>query len=410
MAHDEELAIQQVPANQAMERLSALTEPTLGLDLTTLATVMVQSGFFPNIGSVSQGIVKILAGRELGFGPVASLRHIYVHKGHIGIMAQLIASRIRQSGRYDYKILKSDETVCEIEILRARGGEWMSEGIERFTIEEAKRAGLIKADSAWLSYPSDLLFARAITRAQRRFAPDVFGQAVYTEEELRSIPESGPAALPESAEVSLMPRRVGEPAPEPPNGPEPAQEGEVLPSALVEPESPGLEAGRYLSGLLEKETPAETAVEGRRQALIEEIEQLRVFHRVKAPYFAHLHGANLGGATYETATVEQLAALRDAVGTLPAPAPPPAPALPPPVATGTGLTFLIGTRSYSTAGIDKETLLAVFKLEDALDKKTKTKGFAKAILKKEFGLETRTELTHDQGWKYAAKLKELVDG
>ena len=298
----------------------------------------------------------------------------------------------------------------------------MSEGIERFTIEEAKRAGLIKADSAWLSYPSDLLFARAITRAQRRFAPDVFGQAVYTEEELRSIPESGPAALPEPAEVSLMPRRIGELAPEPPNGPEPAQEGEVLPPTLVEPESPGLEAGRYLSDLLEEAAPAETIPEGRqlplgvesegssgRQALIEEIEQLRVFHRVKAPYFAHLHGANLSGATYETATVEQLVALRDAVGTLPAPAPSPAPALPAPATTGTWLTFLIGTRSYSTAGIDKETLLAVFKLEDALDKKTKTKGFAKAIKKKEFRVEHSTDLTADTGWRYVARLKELVE-
>ena len=48
-------------------------------------------------------------------------------------------------------------------------------------LEEAKKAGLVRSGGAWEHYPSDMLFARALTRGARRFAPDAFlGMPIYT--------------------------------------------------------------------------------------------------------------------------------------------------------------------------------------------------------------------------------------
>jgi len=55
-------------------------------------------------------------------------------------------------------------------------------GRSRFTIEDAKRAGTKNMDK----YPRNMLFARAMSNGVRWFCPDVFGQAVYTPEELRA--------------------------------------------------------------------------------------------------------------------------------------------------------------------------------------------------------------------------------
>jgi len=182
-----------LPAEQAKAALASAVDQGSGLDLMTLSTIMVQSGFFPNAESVAQGVVKILAGRELGFPAIASMRHIYVHNGHIGLQATLIATKIRQSGTYDYRILESTDKRCEIEFIRkGPDGKWGAEGKAAFTIEEAQRAGLIKEKSAWTTYPSDLLFARAMTRGQRRYCPDVFGQSVYSEEEIHEIAAADP--------------------------------------------------------------------------------------------------------------------------------------------------------------------------------------------------------------------------
>jgi hypothetical protein len=51
-------------------------------------------------------------------------------------------------------------------------------------MKEAQAAGLTGKDN-WKKYPSDMLFARAISRGARRFAPGIFGGSpVYTPDEM----------------------------------------------------------------------------------------------------------------------------------------------------------------------------------------------------------------------------------
>jgi hypothetical protein len=96
------------------------------------------------------------------------------------IGANVIATLVANHPIYSYRIQKADNQICEIEWQENK----ISVGISSFTIEEAKTAGLTGKDN-WKKYPSDMLFARAISRGAKRFAPGIFGGApVYTPDEL----------------------------------------------------------------------------------------------------------------------------------------------------------------------------------------------------------------------------------
>jgi len=84
--------------------------------------------------------------------------------------------------RFGFATGPEDDIKSDMQI-RYRPQYWQDEGAATFTIEEAKTAGLAGKDN-WKGYPSDMLFARALTRAQRRYAPDIWGGSVYTPEEV----------------------------------------------------------------------------------------------------------------------------------------------------------------------------------------------------------------------------------
>lgn len=148
--------------------------------ITTLADVFVKSGRFATEKSVAQAAVKILAGQELGLGPVQSMTNIDVISGKIALSAGLLASLIKSSGKYDYRVVETDNKHCKLEFFEND----QSLGFSEFTEADAKQAGLLGKDN-WSKYPSDMYFARALTRGKRRFCPDVGGGPVYTQEELQ---------------------------------------------------------------------------------------------------------------------------------------------------------------------------------------------------------------------------------
>ena len=150
-------------------------------ELMEIGKVMAASGFFEDARQANQAIVKVLAGRELGFGPFASMTGIHIIKGKPVISANLYAAAIRGSGRYDYKVIRLDDTGCELAFFE-NGKEV---GRSAFTDKDAKAAGLVKPDSNWLKFPRNMYFARALSNGVKWFAPDVFGgTSVYTPGEM----------------------------------------------------------------------------------------------------------------------------------------------------------------------------------------------------------------------------------
>lgn len=160
-----------------------------------LGAVLAQSGFFEDSKQAAQAVVKILAGREIGIGPIAAMTGIHIVKGKPAIGANLIAAAIKRSGRYDYRIRRHDATVCEIEFFQAVAGKWESLGVSAFSLEDARRAGTQNLDK----FARNMLFARAISNGARWYAPDIFGGGpVYTPDELG-------AEVDEDGEVTKLP-------------------------------------------------------------------------------------------------------------------------------------------------------------------------------------------------------------
>jgi hypothetical protein len=200
-------------------------------DYLRLGNVLIKSGYFSDMREAAQAVVKVMAGAELGFGPLASMNGIHIVSGKPTLSAALIGAAIKRSGKYNYRIRSHDEFACDLEFFEGKE----SIGHSTFTREDATRAKLTTGRNAhtWLAYPRNMLFARAISNGARWFTPDVFGGPVYTPEELgMEVNEEGEAINIESTPVA--------PAPVEPE-PAPVEEPFVsVKEELPEPEKPRL--------------------------------------------------------------------------------------------------------------------------------------------------------------------------
>lgn len=149
-------------------------------NLQRMAIALQESGYFKDTTSKAQAITKVLAGAEIGLPPFASMSGIHVIQGKPVLGANVIATLVKNDPRYDYRIKQADDKACVL--------TWYENGNKvgeaGFTIQEANGAGLTGKDN-WKKYTSDMLFARAISRGARRFAPGIFGGSpVYTPDEM----------------------------------------------------------------------------------------------------------------------------------------------------------------------------------------------------------------------------------
>lgn len=155
------------------------------IDIMQLGNVLAKSQYFQDAKDAAQAVVKVLAGRELGIGPVASMTGIYIVKGRVTLSSTLMAAQIKRSGKYDYRIRQHDEQGCVIEFFQ--GSE--SIGTSSFTQADAKAAGLWNASEPWKKTPRNMMFARAMSNGAKWYCPDVFSSPVYTPDEFDATSE-----------------------------------------------------------------------------------------------------------------------------------------------------------------------------------------------------------------------------
>ncbi len=148
-------------------------------EIMSIGKAFAESGMFPDIKTAAQAVVKIQAGAEIGIPPFASISGIHIIQGKPTIGAGLIASSIKGSGKYDYRVKEQSEKMCSIDFYQ--GKELL--GNSTFTIEDAKKAGTKNIDK----FPKNMLFARAISNGVKWFCPDIFAGPVYTPEEMEQV-------------------------------------------------------------------------------------------------------------------------------------------------------------------------------------------------------------------------------
>lgn len=147
-------------------------------EIMTIGKAFVESGMFPDIKTAAMAVVKIQAGQEIGIAPFAAMTGIHIIQGRPTVGAGLIASKVKSSGKYDYKVVEMTDKACSLDFYQ--GKEKI--GNSTFTIEDARKAQTKNLDK----FPKNMLFARAISNGVKWFTPDVFNGPVYTPEEMNT--------------------------------------------------------------------------------------------------------------------------------------------------------------------------------------------------------------------------------
>lgn len=172
-------------------------------EIMSIGKAFAESGLFPDIKQAAQAIVKIQAGQEMGIAPFAAMTGIHLIQGKPTVGAGIIASRIKASGKYNYKVKEMTEKNCSLDFYE--GAEMI--GNSSFSIEDAKKAETKNIGK----FPRNMLFARAISNGQKWFCPDVFSCSVYTPEEMNQVTEDTQADI---STVKTEPEKVNGHTPE----------------------------------------------------------------------------------------------------------------------------------------------------------------------------------------------------
>lgn len=164
-------------------------------------------------GGVAKTTASVLYSRELGLPPMTGLGSTHVIEGTAGISAEMMRALILQAG-HELQITESTRERCSIRGRRAGQEEWTT---STWTIQEAQQTkvflskdkgwGPLAAKSQWLSWPTEMLLARATTRLARMIFPDVI-HGMRSVEELQDVSEDAgepPAVVVES----VQPQPVG---------------------------------------------------------------------------------------------------------------------------------------------------------------------------------------------------------
>jgi len=153
-------------------------------DLQRMARLLVASGYFDAKGApevqIAQLATKILAGRELGYGPYTAVQGIHIIQGKPQVSANLMAAAVKAHPRYDYRVRKMTDDEVAIEFFENKE----KIGISTFSAADARRAGTQNVQK----FPRNMLFARALSNGVRWYTPDVFfGNSVYVEGEIGEV-------------------------------------------------------------------------------------------------------------------------------------------------------------------------------------------------------------------------------
>lgn len=156
----------------------AVTKPQITQDvwgmIQAIAPVMKDSRLF-GVATTEQAAAVMLKGHELGLSLTASFEFIHVIESKPTLAPRGALALILQSPLCDGVEIKDevdskgDPVACTVIMKRKNGMTYTA----RFSMEDAKRADLIKDKSGWVKYPSLMMKWRAIGFAADVVFPDL---------------------------------------------------------------------------------------------------------------------------------------------------------------------------------------------------------------------------------------------
>lgn len=156
-----------------------------------LASGLATSGLF-SVGKneIEKAFAKILIGRDLGISPTQALMSIDIVKGNLFMRGVLLASFVKRSPYYRYRIKEHTDTKCVLAFFERDDvlSPWEELGESSFSMDDAVKAGIAGNDN-YKKIPRNMLLYRAVSNGVKWMCPDLLGGVpVYTEAD--PIPES----------------------------------------------------------------------------------------------------------------------------------------------------------------------------------------------------------------------------
>jgi len=199
--------------------LSTNTTPAKGLALQTIGDAMkfgemvAASDFAPKDfrGKPASCVLAIQAGAEIGLSPMQALQSIAVVNGRPSIFGDAALAVVKASPVCEYvtEAVEGDGEQMVATCTAKRRG-YPSATVVRFSVADAKKAGLWGKSGPWTQYPKRMLQMRARGFALRDAFPDAL-RGMVTAEEAGDYPVAEPAREP----VVVRPKFDVTPAPAP---------------------------------------------------------------------------------------------------------------------------------------------------------------------------------------------------
>lgn len=144
--------------------------------ISTIAPTLAESRMF-GVSRPAEAATVMLKGYELGLGLAAAFEFIQPIEGRPALIPRGALALILNSPHYagividDQRDDKGVPTACVVTMKRDNGLEYTV----KFSMDDAKRAGIVKEKSGWEKYPANMLRWRAIGFCADVVFPDVMG-------------------------------------------------------------------------------------------------------------------------------------------------------------------------------------------------------------------------------------------
>jgi hypothetical protein len=146
-------------------------------DMQQMAKIGVESNFF-GIKKPTEAMALMLIAQAEGKHPATVFSQYHVIQGRPALKADAMLARFQQAGGSVQWTERTDKA-CAATFAHPQGGKCDI----RWTLDDAKRAGLLNGKSNWNQYPRQMLSARVVSEGVRAVFPGVLG-GFYTPEEV----------------------------------------------------------------------------------------------------------------------------------------------------------------------------------------------------------------------------------
>jgi hypothetical protein len=184
-------------------------------DAMTFGKMLADSEFAPKDfrGKPASCVLAIQHGAEIGLGPMQAIQSIAVINGRPSIWGDAALALVMASPVCEFvrERIEGDGDKA-VAICEAKRKGYPEATVSRFSVEDAKRAGLWGKTGPWTQYSRRMMQLRARGFALRDAFPDVL-KGLITTEEAADYPTPAPAPRAESAQE--VPRLESKPAEDP---------------------------------------------------------------------------------------------------------------------------------------------------------------------------------------------------